>query len=119
MKIINNIKENPLIKKIIFNNLLKEIKVYIKRKIYNLIKANMEKKQKSINEIKKKIIYKNIIILINYIIQFLSIIYKFLVKLKTIFLLSKLLLIYLIKSEINLQLFKMQIRIFKDNIINK
>ena len=68
MKIINNIKENLLIKKIIFNNLSEETKIYIKKKIYNLIKINIKEKQKSINKIKKKIVYKNIIILINYII---------------------------------------------------
>ena len=32
MKTINNIKKNLLIKKIIFNNLLKETKTYIKKK---------------------------------------------------------------------------------------
>ena len=98
---INNTEKDLLIKKIIFNNLLKETKVYIKKKAYNLIKANIEKKQKSINKIKKKIIYKNIIILIDYIIQFLSVIYKFLIKLKTIFLLLKLLLTYSIKLKVN------------------
>ena len=107
MKIINNIKKNSLIKKIIFNNLLEKTKIYIKREIYNLIKVNIEEKQKSINKIKKKIVYRNIIILINYIIQFLSVIYKFLIKLKIIFLLLKLLLIYLIKLKVNLQLSKM------------
>ena len=32
MNIINNIKKDLLIKKIIFNNLSKEIKIYIKKK---------------------------------------------------------------------------------------
>ena len=102
IKVINNIKKNSLIKKIIFNNLLEEIKIYIKRKTYNLIKTNIKEKQKSISEIKKKITYKNTIILINYIIQFLSVIYRFLIKLKIIFSLLKLLLIYLIKLKVNL-----------------
>ena len=93
-------------KRIIFNNLLKEIKIYIKKEVYNLIKANIKEKQKPINRIKKRIIYRNIIILINYIIQFLLIIYKFLIKLKIIFSLLKFLLIYLIKLKVNLQLFK-------------
>ena len=44
IKAINDIKEDLLIKKIIFNNLLKEIKAYIKKEIYNLIKADIEKK---------------------------------------------------------------------------
>ena len=99
---INNTEKDSLIKRIIFNNLLEKTKIYIKKEIYNLIKANMEKKQKPVNKIKKKIIYKNIIILINYIIQFLSIIYKFLIKLKMIFSLLKLLLMYLIKLKVNL-----------------
>ena len=102
IKTVNNIKKDLLIKKIIFNNLLKEIKVYIKKEIYNLIKINIEKKQKSISKIEKKIIHKNIIILISYIIQFLLIIYKFLIKLKIIFSLLKLLLMYLIKLKVNL-----------------
>ena len=102
MKAINNIKEDLLIKKIIFNNLSEETKVYIKKKVYNLIKTDIEEKQKLINRIKKKIIYRNIIILISYIIQFLLIIYRFLIKLKMIFSLLKLLLIYLIKLKMNL-----------------
>ena len=93
-------------KKIIFNNLSEETKIYIKRKTYNLIKIDIKKKQKLINKIKKKIIYKNIIILISYIIQFLLIIYKFLIKSEMIFFLLKLLLTYLIKLKVNLQLFK-------------
>ena len=44
MKTIDNIKKNLLIRRIIFNNLLKEIKIYIKKEIYNLIKADMEEK---------------------------------------------------------------------------
>ena len=68
MKAINNIKENLLIKRIVFNNLLKETKIHIKKEVYNLIKINIEKKQKLISKIKKKIIYRNIIILINYTI---------------------------------------------------
>ena len=99
---INNTEENLLMKKIIFNNLSEEIKIYIKKKTYNLIKADIEKKQKLINKIKKKIVYKNIIILINYIIQFLSVIYRFLIKLKMIFFLLKLLLMYSIKLKVNL-----------------
>ena len=105
-KMINNIEKDLLIKKIIFNNLLKETKAYIKREVYNLIKTDIEKKQKPVNEIKKKIIYKNIIILISYTIQFLSIIYRFLVKLKTIFPLLKLLLIYSVKLKMNSQFSK-------------
>ena len=44
IKAINNIKENLLMKRIIFNNLSEEIKIYIKREVYNLIKADIEKK---------------------------------------------------------------------------
>ena len=99
---INNIKENLLIKKIIFNNLSEETKVYIKKEVYNLIKADIKEKQKPVNKIKKKIVHKNIIILINYTIQFLSVIYKFLIKLGIIFPLLKFLLTYSVKSEVNL-----------------
>ena len=44
MKAINNIKKDLLIKRIVFNNLLEKIKIYIKKEIYNLIKTDIEKK---------------------------------------------------------------------------
>ena len=119
IKTINNIKENSLMKKIIFNNLSEETKAHIKKEIYNLIKADIKEKQKSIDRIKKRIIYRNIIILVNYTIQFLSVICRFLVKPEIIFFLSEFLSMYPVKLEVNLQLSKVQIGIFRDNIINK
>ena len=105
-KAIDNIEKNLLIKRIIFDNLSEKTKVYIKKKTYNLVKADMKEKQKPVNKIEKKITYRNIIILIGYTIQFLLVIYRFLIKLRTIFPLSEFLLMYSVKLKVNLQLSK-------------
>ena len=106
-------------RRIIFDNLLEETKARIKREVYNLTKADMEEKQKPVGGIEKRIVYRNTTILVGYTIQFLPVVCRFLVGPGTIFPLPKLPPTYPVEPEVNPQLSKVQVGIFRDNTTNK